>query len=109
MEPNEGTATAPAAVREDGTLLGFPDQPANRKTRFSGQPQVTSAGAVPFFPCLAAVAGANFIAYGMATVRLYVGAVKRVALPIVSQAINGRDAHRFPQDGVGVIPFFTKV
>lgn len=34
----------------------------------------------------------EFMPYGIATVRLYVGAVKRVALPIVSQAINPPDA-----------------
>jgi hypothetical protein len=40
------------------------------------------------------------MAYGSATVRPYVGAVKRVALPIVSQAINyhlGSYFHRLAQ------------
>ena len=35
------------------------------------------------------------MAYGSATVRPYVGAVKGVALPIVSQAINRGDARYF--------------
>lgn len=35
------------------------------------------------------------MAYGSATVRPYVGAVKRVALPIVSEAINRIDAPHF--------------
>src|SRR5215475_836132 len=35
------------------------------------------------------------MAYGSATVRPYVGAVKRVALPIVPQGINGIDAPHF--------------
>jgi len=37
----------------------------------------------------------EFRCYGIATVRLYVGAVKRVALPIVSQAINPPGARLF--------------
>jgi hypothetical protein len=43
---------------------------------------------------------ADFMAYGSATVRPYVGAVKRVALPIVFQAINAVGAphfHRLPE------------
>ena len=35
------------------------------------------------------------MAYGSATVRPYVGAVKRVALPIVSEGINRIDAPHF--------------
>ena len=47
--------------------------------------------------------GGNFMAYGSATVRPYVGAVKRVVLPIVSQAINPIGAphfHRLPVAGL---------
>jgi hypothetical protein len=45
-----------------------------------------------FFPDSPPFSGGNEMPYGSATVRLYVGAVKRVALPIVALAINRADA-----------------
>ena len=62
---------------------------------------VTSPEAPLPFPDLPAFPRAPFRAYGMATVRPYVGAVKRVALPIVSQAINPRDAGYFHRGPAG--------
>ena len=90
--PNGGTATAQAhPTLRTGTRWGSWLEKVTKKPSF-GAARVTSAWAAHCFPDLPPFAAASFNAYGIATVRLYVGAVKRVALPIVSQAINGPDA-----------------
>jgi len=82
---------------------GFPRSTANWRTRFFEIASGHLSRGYPIFPDLPPLPGQNH-AYGMATVLLYVGAVKRVALPIVSQAINRRDAQRFPQGRCRCLP-----
>src|SRR5882724_4928063 len=94
--PNGGTATAFASsVRT--FALGFPGDRSPGKPG-CGTTRVTSAWGRPCFSLTCRrCREQEFMPYGIATVRLYVGPVKRVALPIVSQAINLQDAYGFPQ------------
>ena len=93
---NGGTATALAFARE-GVCVGFP-WITPQKTRFAEDPGHLGPGHPCFSLTCHRCRKQEFMPYGIATVRLYVGAVKRVALPIVSQAINPQDASGFPQE-----------
>jgi len=96
VPPERGNGHRICFVRED-VRVGFPGdrstgKPGLRTTR------VTSAWGRPCFSLTCRrCREQEFMPYGIATVRLYVGSVKRVALPIVSQAINLQDAYGFPQ------------
>ena len=71
----------------------------------SGSPRPRSTPG--FFPDLPPFPEAN-IAYGSATVRPYVGAVKSLLLPIVALAINPTDASYFHRSLTTFPPTFLK-
>lgn len=94
-EPDEGTATAQAHPPDGGYPLEVPGCFQRTRNPVKGRRGSPRPRATPgFFPDLPPFQVA-INAYGSATVRPYVGAVKRVALPIVALAINRSGAPYF--------------
>ena len=89
--PNGGTATA-FASSVSTFASGFPGDRSPGKPGLRDDSGHLGLCSSLFFPDLPPLPEQEFMPYGIATVRLYVGPVKRVALPIVSQAINLLDA-----------------
>ena len=76
--------------------------------RLRGATRVTSATSRPWFSLTCRRRRRRINAYGSATVRPYVGAVKRVILPIVALAINRTGAPYFHSSRVDYLAEFRR-